>query len=157
MLSCDQVPIFFLETQKKEKKNTDQVGEQIMEESMGGSEAGTAAASPINPAVSFFFFFFGERERRRLLFFEREREAASMDSISSNCDLGQFCDPGRIGIFLFLYLKKIKFQNYMAVSKNFKTIPLSPRTGGLSPSGWATGPKCKKKITFRSWHPGRIK
>ena len=37
----------------------------------------------------------------------------------------------------------------MAVSKNFKTIPLSPldwATGGLSPSGWATGPKCKKKI-----------
>ena len=71
---------------------------------MGGSEAGTAAASPINPAVSFFFFFFGEREKRRrrrllLLFFFlflREREAASMDSISSNCDLGQFCDPGRI-------------------------------------------------------------
>ena len=30
-----------------------------------------------------------------------------------------------------------KPQKYMAVSKNFKTIPLSP-------SGWATGPKCKK-------------
>ena len=37
----------------------------------------------------------------------------------------------------------------MAVSKNFKTIPLSPlawATGGLSPSGWATGPKYKKKL-----------
>ena len=48
----------------------------------------------------------------------------------------------------------------MAVSKNFKTIPLSPlawATGGLSPSGWATGPKCKKKITFRFSRPGRIK
>ena len=47
----------------------------------------------------------------------------------------------------------------MAVSKNFKTIPLSPlawATGGLSPSGWATEPKCKKN-TFRSWRPGRIK
>ena len=27
----------------------------------------------------------------------------------------------------------------MAVSKNFKTIPMSP-------PGWATGPKCKKKL-----------
>ena len=46
----------------------------------------------------------------------------------------------------------------MTVSKNFKTIPLSPPT-------WATG-ACRpldgrqdlnvKKI-FRSWHPGRIK
>ena len=48
----------------------------------------------------------------------------------------------------------------MAVSKIFKTIPLSPpawATGGLSPTGWATGPKRKKKITFRSWRPGRIK
>ena len=38
----------------------------------------------------------------------------------------------------------------MAVSKNFKTIPLSPLPclgdRGLSPSGWATGPKCKKKL-----------
>jgi len=37
----------------------------------------------------------------------------------------------------------------MAVSKNFKTIPLSPpawATGGLSPTGWATGPKRKKKL-----------
>ena len=37
----------------------------------------------------------------------------------------------------------------MAVSKNFKTIPLSPpawATGGLSPPGWATGPKRKKKL-----------
>ena len=37
----------------------------------------------------------------------------------------------------------------MAVSKNFKTIPLSPpawATGGLSPPGWATGPKCKKNL-----------
>jgi len=41
--------------------------------------------------------------------------------------------------FSFLYLKKLKFQKYMAVLKNFKTIPLSP-------SGWATGPKCKKKL-----------
>ena len=35
----------------------------------------------------------------------------------------------------------------MAVSKIFKTIPLSPpawATGGLS--GWATGPKRKKKL-----------
>jgi len=51
------------------------------------------------------------------------------------------------GFFSFLYLKKLKFQKYMAVSKNFKTIPLSPlawATGGLSPFGWATGPKCKK-------------
>ena len=30
------------------------------------------------------------------------------------------------GFFSFLYLKKIKFQKYMAVSKNFKTISLSP-------------------------------
>ena len=48
----------------------------------------------------------------------------------------------------------------MAVSKIFKTIPLSPpvwATGGLSPTGWATGPKRKKKITFRSWRLGRIK
>ena len=48
----------------------------------------------------------------------------------------------------------------MVVSKNFETIHLSPpalATGGLSPSGWATGPKCKKKFTFRFWHPGRIK
>ena len=37
----------------------------------------------------------------------------------------------------------------MSVSKNFKTIPLSPPawvTGGLSPPGWATGPKCKKNL-----------
>ena len=37
----------------------------------------------------------------------------------------------------------------MAVSKNFKTIPLSPLAwaiGGLSPTGWATGPKRKKKL-----------
>ena len=37
----------------------------------------------------------------------------------------------------------------MAVSKNFKTIPLSPpawATGGLSPLGWVTGPKCKKNL-----------
>ena len=37
----------------------------------------------------------------------------------------------------------------MTVSKNFKTIPLSPpawATGALSPHGWATGPKCKKKL-----------
>ena len=37
----------------------------------------------------------------------------------------------------------------MTVSKNFKTIPLSPpawATGGLSPLGWATGPKRKKKL-----------
>ena len=37
----------------------------------------------------------------------------------------------------------------MVVSKNFKTILLSPlawATGGLSPSAWATGPKCKKKL-----------
>ena len=27
----------------------------------------------------------------------------------------------------------------MAISKNFKTIPLSP-------PAWATGPKCKKKL-----------
>ena len=51
----------------------------------------------------------------------------------------------------------------MAVSKNFKTIPLSPSLApclgdrGLSPPGWATGPKHKKKITFRSWRPVRIK
>ena len=43
------------------------------------------------------------------------------------------------GIFSFLYLKKLKFQKYMAVSKNFKTIPLSP-------PAWATGPKYKKKL-----------
>ena len=70
------------------------------------------------------------------------------------------------GSFSFLYLKKLKFQKYRAVSKIFKTIPLSPpawATGGLSPSGWATGPKRKKnyiyvkKITFRFWRPGRIK
>ena len=36
-----------------------------------------------------------------------------------------------LGFFSFLYLKKIKFQKYMAVSKNFKTIPLCDR--GLSP------------------------
>ena len=63
------------------------------------------------------------------------------------------------GFFSFLYLKKLKFQKYMAVSKNFKTIPLSP-------PAWATG-ACRplpgrqdlnvKKITFRSWRPGRIK
>ena len=65
-----------------------------------------------------------------------------------------------VRIFFIFILKKIKFQKYMAVSKNFKTIPLSPparATGGLSPPGWATGPKYKKKFTFRSWHPGRIK
>ena len=48
----------------------------------------------------------------------------------------------------------------MVVSKNFKTIPLSPpawATGGLSPPAWETGPKRKKKITFRSWRPGRLK
>jgi len=28
--------------------------------------------------------------------------------------------------FSFLYFKKLKFQKYMAVLKNFKTIPLSP-------------------------------
>ena len=36
----------------------------------------------------------------------------------------------------------------MAVSKNFKTIPLSPpawATGGLSLPAWATGPKRKQK------------
>ena len=47
----------------------------------------------------------------------------------------------------------------MAVSKNFKTIPLSPLA-------WVTG-ACRplagrqdlnvKKNTFRSWRPGRIK
>ena len=37
----------------------------------------------------------------------------------------------RDGFFSFLYLKKLKFQKYMTVSKNFKTIPLSP-------PGWAT-------------------
>ena len=49
--------------------------------------------------------------------------------------------------FIFIFKKKLKFQKYMAVSKNFKTIPLSPRqwaTGDLSPPGWATGPKRKK-------------
>jgi len=53
------------------------------------------------------------------------------------------------GSFSFLYLKKLKFQKYMAISKIFKTIPLSPpawATGGLSPTGWATGPKRKKKL-----------
>ena len=47
----------------------------------------------------------------------------------------------------------------MTVSKNFKTIPLSPlawATEGLSPSGWATGPKCKKKLHLGPG-PGRIK
>ena len=37
----------------------------------------------------------------------------------------------------------------MAVSKNFKTIPLSSlawATEGLSPSGWATRPKYNKKL-----------
>ena len=63
------------------------------------------------------------------------------------------------GFFSFLYLKKLKFQKYMAVSKNFKTIPLSPLA-------WASG-ACRpldgrqdlnvKKITFRSWRPGHIK
>ena len=55
--------------------------------------------------------------------------------------------PLGLGFFSFLYLKKLKFQKYMVVSKNFKIIPLSPlawATGGLSSSGWATGPKCKK-------------
>ena len=41
----------------------------------------------------------------------------------------------------------------MAVSKNFKTIPLSPPAWATG----ATGPKRKKKFTFRSWRPGRIK
>ena len=37
----------------------------------------------------------------------------------------------------------------MAVSKKFKTIPLSPSawaTASLSPPGWATGSKCKKNL-----------
>ena len=63
-------------------------------------------------------------------------------------DDGMFCVFGGLGLlfwtktkgfFSFLYLKKLEFQKYMAVSKNFKTIPLSP-------PGWATGPKCKKKL-----------
>ena len=60
---------------------------------------------------------------------------------------GRWVRSATRGFFSFLYLKKSKFQKYMAVSKNFKTIPLSPlawATGGLSPSGWARGPKCKK-------------
>ena len=40
--------------------------------------------------------------------------------------------PWAAGFFSFLYLKKLKFQKYMAVPKNFKTIPLSP-------PAWATG------------------
>ena len=32
-------------------------------------------------------------------------------------------------IFSFLYLKKLKFQKYMPVSKNFKNIPRSPYGG----------------------------
>ena len=47
----------------------------------------------------------------------------------------------------------------MAISKNFKTIPLSPpawATGGLSPLAGRQDLNVKK-ITFRSWRPGRIK
>ena len=32
-------------------------------------------------------------------------------------------------LFHFYILKKLKFQKYMTVSKNFKTIPLSPLPG----------------------------
>jgi len=65
------------------------------------------------------------------------------------CSLGLLTGLVKWGSFSFLYLKKLKFQKYMAVSKIFKTIPLSPpawATGGLSPTGWATGPKRKKKL-----------
>ena len=40
-----------------------------------------------------------------------------------------------MAVFSFLYLKKIKFQNYMSVLENFKNIPRSPYEG-------ATGLKC---------------
>ena len=71
--------------------------------------------------------------------------------------------------FIFIFKKKIKiskiygrfenFQNYTPVENFQNYTPVAPCLGdrGLSPTGWATGPKRKKKITFRSWRPGRIK
>ena len=54
------------------------------------------------------------------------------------------------GIFFsFLYLKKIKISKIYGGFEKFQNYtPVAPclATGGLSPSGWATGHKCKKKL-----------
>ena len=50
---------------------------------MARSEAETAAASPVNPAV------ISER-------LNHSSGGVFFSSSSSSCDLGQFCDPGRI-------------------------------------------------------------
>ena len=44
--------------------------------------------------------------------------------------------------FFIFMLKKTKFQKYMSNREIFKNRCLS--TGWLSPTGWATGSKCKK-------------
>ena len=60
--------------------------------------------------------------------------------------------------FFFIFVFKKKSKIYGGFEKFQNYTPVAPCLGdrGLSPSGWATGPKCKK-ITFRSWRPGRIK
>ena len=53
------------------------------------------------------------------------------------------------GFFSFLYLKKIKISKIYGGFEKFQNYtPVSPYLGdgGLSPSGWAIGPKCKKKL-----------
>jgi len=55
-------------------------------------------------------------------------------------------DSQLAGLFSFLYLKKIKFQKYMAVSINCKNNPPSPiwgATGTCRPSSGRQGPFCK--------------
>ena len=56
------------------------------------------------------------------------------------------------GSFSFLYLKQIKISKIYGRFEKFQNYtPVAPPPGG------ATGPKRKKKITFRSCRPGRIK
>ena len=87
----------------------------------------------------------GGRERSEVVVGPGLGKRAAREALLCENLLGSESDLS--GFFSFLYLKKLKFQKYMAVSKNFKIIPLSPlawATGGMSPSGWATGSKCKK-------------
>ena len=54
-----------------------------------------------------------------------------------------------LAVFSFLYLKKIKISKIYGRFENFQNYtPAAPCLGdrGLSPTGWATGPKRKKKL-----------
>ena len=60
------------------------------------------------------------------------------------------------GLFSFLYLKKQNFKNICQIGKFSKMGACRPSNGACRPSSGRQDLNVKK-ITFRSWHPGRIK